>query len=106
MLVPAPFQADTAAFYQALRGFRIDTSAVDLDQPNRLLSQAMRAFHLDVLDVLPDFRRAERSGVRLYGTVDPHLSPEGHDVLEREVEPAVAARLSHASGRPPRLAGS
>jgi len=106
VLVPAPFQADTAAFYQALRGFRIDTSAVDLDQPNRLLSQAMRAFHLDVLDVLPDFRRAERSGVRLYGTVDPHLSPEGHDVLEREVEPAVAARLSHASGRPPRLAGS
>jgi len=99
VLIPAPFQADTAAFYRALRGFKIDTSAVDLDQPNRLLSQAMRAYHLDVLDVLPDFRRAERSGARLYGTVDPHLSPAGHELLERLVEPTVAARLSHASRR-------
>jgi hypothetical protein len=94
MLIPAPFQADTAQFYQTLRGFRIDTAAVDLDQPNRLLGQAMRAYRLEVVDVLLAFRQAERSGVRLYGTVDPHLSPAGHELLERLVEPIVAARLA------------
>jgi len=47
-----------------------------------------------VLDVLADFRRAEASGGRLYGSVDLHLSPEGHDLLELLLEPIIAARLS------------
>ncbi len=93
-LIPAPYQADTAAFRRALRGFKVDPAAVDLDQPNRLLAQAMHAYGLDVLDVLADFRQAEASGSRLYGSVDLHLSPEGHDLLERLVEPGVVARLS------------
>jgi hypothetical protein len=93
-LIPAPYQTDTAAFRRALRGFKVDPAAVDLDQPNRLLTEAMHALGLDVLDVLADFRRAEASGSRLYGSVDLHLSPEGHDLLERLVEPEVVARLS------------
>jgi hypothetical protein len=104
MLIPAPFQADTAAFYRALKGFSIDSSAVDLDQPERLLTSAMRAYALDVVDVLAEFRQAERNGSRLYGTVDPHLSPEGHDLLERLVEPVVAAKLSHPPRRTPLVA--
>ena len=55
---------------------------------------AMHAYGLDVLDVLADFRRAEASGSRLYGSVDLHLSPEGHDLLELLLEPIIAARLS------------
>lgn len=100
VLIPAPYQVDTAAFYRALKGFRIDQAAVDLEQPNRLLSSAMAAYKLDVVDVLPDFRRAERSGSRLYGTVDPHLSPEGHELLERLVEPVVEAGLAHPHPTP------
>src|SRR2546421_11549014 len=73
VLIPAPFQVDTAAFYQALRGYKLDAGAVDLDQPERLLTEAMRGYGLDVIDVLPEFRRAEQGGNRLYGTVDPHL---------------------------------
>jgi len=103
-LIPAPFQVDTAAFYRALKGFQIDAAAVDLDQPERLLTDAMRAYGLDVVDVLPEFRAAERSGSRLYGTVDPHLSPEGHQLLERLLEPAVAARLPHPGRRTPLVA--
>jgi len=94
VLIPAPFQVDTAAFYQALKGFKIDPGAVDLEQPERLLAGAMRAHQLDVVDVLSDFRRTERSGIRLYGPVDAHLSPAGHELLERLIEPAVTARLS------------
>jgi GDSL-like Lipase/Acylhydrolase family len=98
-LIPASFQVDTGAFQRALRGYKLDPTAVDLDQPERLLGDAMRGYGLDVIDLLPDFRRADRDGTRLYGTVDPHLSPDGHEVLERLLEPLVAARLSHAPGR-------
>jgi hypothetical protein len=104
MLIPAPFQVDTAAFYRALQGFKVDQAAVDLDQPERLMTDAMRTYGLDVLDVLSEFRRAERSGSRLYGTVDPHLSPEGHELLEHLVEPAVAAKLTHPPRRTPLVA--
>jgi lysophospholipase L1-like esterase len=106
VLIPAPFQVDTAAFYQALRGHKLDPEAVDLEQPERLLTDAMRAYRLDVLDVVPEFRRAQRDGSRLYGTVDRHLSPEGHDTLARLVEPAVAARLAHPPRRAPLVAAN
>jgi hypothetical protein len=98
-LIPASFQVDTGAFQRALRGYKLDPAAVDPDQPERLLSEAMRAYGLDVIDLLPDFRRADRAGSRLYGTVDPHLSPAGHELLERLLEPAVVARLARAAER-------
>ncbi len=104
MLIPAPFQVDTAAFYRALQGFKIDQAAVDLDQPERLMTVAMRTYGLDVVDVLPEFRRAERSGSRLYGTVDPHLSPDGHELLEHLVEPSLVARLARPARRAPLVA--
>jgi hypothetical protein len=100
VLIPAPFQVDTAAFYKALKGFKIDEAAVDLDQPERLLSDAMHVYGLDVVDVLSGFQGAERTGSRLYGTVDPHLSPAGHDLLERLVEPTITARLLPSARRP------
>ena len=94
VLIPAPYQVDTSEFHRALKGFRIDPGAVDLAQPNRLLTTAMSAHHLDVFDVLPDFRRAERAGTHLYGDVDLHLSPAGNDLLERLLEPVVVAHLA------------
>src|SRR5205823_8738020 len=96
VLIPATYQVDTAEFHRSLSGFRIAPSAVDLDQPNRLLAAAMHAHNLDVFDALPDFRRADRAGTRLHGAVDRHLSPAGHDLLEHLVEPLVVARLETA----------
>lgn len=95
VLIPAPYQVDSAEFHRALKGFRLDSAAVDLDQPNRLLGAAMHAHHLDVLDVLPAFREVQRAGNRrLYGHVDLHLSPAGHELLARLVEPLVTAGLA------------
>ena len=94
VLVPAPYQVDSADFAQALRQFEIEPGAVDLEQPNHLLAEVLRRYRLTILDALPEFRREANTGAHLYGRVDRHLSPEGHDVLERLVEPAVAASLS------------
>jgi hypothetical protein len=99
-LIPAPYQVDTADVAEALGEFKIDAAAVDLDQPNRLLVDAMRPYRLNVFDALPEFRRREHAGARLYGSVDRHLSPAGHDALERLVEPVVTPYLSRSGTGP------
>lgn len=93
VLIPAPYQVDVVEFQRALRGFRIDPAEVDLDQPNRLLTATMQVHQLDVFDALPEFRRAQRAGQRLYGKVDRHFGPAGHALLERLIEPLVVAHL-------------
>lgn len=98
VLLPAPYQVDTGDFSQALRDFKIDSAAVDLDQPNRLLGAAMRPFGVSVFDALPEFRRREQVGTHLYGDVDRHLNAAGHEVLEQVVEPIVVPYLAKGRG--------
>ena len=62
---------------------------MDLDQPDRLMGERLRARHLAVLHVLPAFRAVEDAGRQLYGRVDRHLSPAGHEKLDSLVEPEV-----------------
>lgn len=93
LLLPTPFQVDSTAFWTFVRGFGIDPHAVDLDQPNQLLARELAARGLRAVDVLSTFRDAQRQGLRVYGRVDRHFTPEGHQLLERELEPIVAAYL-------------
>jgi len=93
VLIPAPFQVDTATFHHFAIGFGLDSSSVDMDQPSRLIADRLRARHLDVVDVLACFRAMNANGPKLYGDVDRHLSPRGHEVLALLVEPRVRELL-------------
>ena len=97
VLVPAPFQVDSARFDQYVTGFDVDPATVDLEQPTRLVTRELEERGLRFVDLLPAFRQAQRSGVRLYGTVDPHLTAAGHDAMADAVLPE-AARLLGESG--------
>jgi hypothetical protein len=99
VLIPTSFQIDQTVFAKYVRGFGLDSSDVDLNQPSRLLRQALEARGLTVLDALPAFRAAHERGQRLYGTVDRHLSPTGHEVLARLCEPVVMSHLARPRGR-------
>lgn len=92
-LIPTPFQVDSTEFWTFVRGFRIDPATVDLEQPNRLLARELRARGLRVVDVLPAFRDAHGTGGRLYGRVDRHFSPAGHELLAHLLEPILAGYL-------------
>jgi hypothetical protein len=98
VLLPTPFQVDREEFWRFVRGFGIDPATVDLEQPNRLVAAELRARGLRFVDVLPAFRDAHRAGRRLYGRVDRHLSPAGHELLARVLEPIVAEYLGHGAG--------
>ena len=97
VLIPTAFQVDSTLFLQYQRGFGIDPSTFDLEQPNRLLSKHLSAQGLNVMDVLPAFRTGHANQKRLYGTVDRHLSQEGHELLAQLVtSPALAASRGKA----------
>jgi hypothetical protein len=96
-LVPTDFQVNAETFANYVRGFHIDPSTVDIEQPNRLFGAELRKRGLSVLDALPALRRARAEGRHLYGKVDPHFAAAGHDVLEQLIEPSVIALMQ--SGR-------
>jgi hypothetical protein len=85
-LIPSEYQVDRVLFDAHVGAFGLDASALDLDQPNRRLREVMEGRGLRVVDVLDDFREAHEAGVRVYGAVDPHLSPEGHAILYQALE--------------------
>lgn len=93
VLIPAPFQVDTATFNRFVTGFGVDAAQVDVDQPSRLIEERLRARHLNVINVLAAFRAANDSGGKLYGDIDRHLTPRGHQVLASLVEPRIRELL-------------
>jgi len=93
VLVPEQFQVYAAAFEQYVRGFGIDSTAVDLDQPTRLLGEHLRGAGLTVVDALPAFRQAAPNSPPLFGRIDAHLSAEGHALLASVIADSAAARL-------------
>ena len=99
VLFPTSFQVDRAEFERYVQGFDIDVTAVDLEQPNRLLTEALRTRGLPVLDLLPALRAVQRGGTSLYGSVDRHLSPAGHAAAAAALAPVVAEYLSRPRGR-------
>jgi len=94
VIIPTHYQTDGEAFARYALGLRIDTSAVDLEQPDRILREKLAARGLRVVDLLEPMRQSRTAGIRPYGSVDYHLSPEGHAVMSRAVAPVLAELLS------------
>lgn len=86
VLLPSSFQVDSADFNRYVTGFGIDSSRIDLNQPNRLYQERLERFGRIVIDATPALRAANERGVRTHGRFDPHLSPEGHVLVEELIE--------------------
>lgn len=106
VLLPDATQVYPDMLRRYLQGMGVDSTAVDIDQPSRLFSAYLRFHHLDVIDATPALQAASKNGQPLYGRLDTHLTPAGHDVLERVVEPAIVQILMQRvprSGEPGHL---
>jgi SGNH hydrolase-like domain, acetyltransferase AlgX len=93
VLIPESFQVYSQDFDRYVRGFGVDTASVDLDQPTRILSDAIRARGLTVVDPLAEFRAAAVTSPPLFGRIDSHLSPSGHALLAEHLVPTAAALI-------------
>ena len=91
MLIPESFQVNEQLFQSYVRGFKLDSTALDLEQPNRRLKEELSGLGLTVVDALPDFRAAP-DRTKLFGAVDEHFSPAGHVRLANLLAP-LAERL-------------
>jgi hypothetical protein len=105
-LLPSSYQVDSAELHTFMRGFKIQASEIDVDQPNRLLASRLAEAGLPFTDVTDALRAARQSGERMNGAVDAHLSPQGHKVVAAVVLPQVMAMLSAESCRLGQQAGA
>lgn len=93
VLLPADFQVEPDIFRQYVVGFDIDSTSVDLEQPNRIVRERMVERGYPVIDVLPALRAAAQAGQRAYGNVDIHFNPAGHQLVWNAVRDDVVAQL-------------
>ena len=98
VLVPERFQVYDELFAEYVRGFGIDVATVDLEQPSRELRRTFTAEGLSVVDALPPFRASRDSMPPLFGSVDRHLSPEGHALLTSVIAPHAAMLIRQRPG--------
>lgn len=94
ILIPPDFAIDAAMGTDYAAGSGVDVALVDLAQPTRLLSRKLRHAGVVALDPTARFEALFESGITLYGKVDRHLNPRGHEELARFIWPAVAEQFS------------
>jgi hypothetical protein len=98
-LIPSSYQVNPAELRTFLNGFGIDSSEVDVNQPNSLLATRLAASGIKFADAIEALRAADRAGLKLYGSVDAHLSPDGHKVLTAVVLPQLLDMLTAQTPR-------
>ena len=89
VLLPDSSQVHREFFDRYVGFFDIDPESVDLEQPNRLLSQEFVKKGLRLIDVLPDLRRGAKAGGRMYGWIDDHFNRYGHQAVAEVIEPVI-----------------
>lgn len=95
VLLPGVYQVDAEAGRRYAQAVGLEPTDYDLDLPSRLFGQALGAEHVPFLDTLPALRSALAAGRGpLFGQVDTHLAPAGHQVVAETVMPHLSGMLT------------
>lgn len=92
VLIPDEIQVSPAALLPAqILDPTLHPGDVDLDLGTGLVRAGLEAAGFEVLDLLPEFRRAYRLGISLYAPNDGHLSSAGTALTAAAIERRLAA---------------
>ncbi|MGB0525447.1 MAG: hypothetical protein ACPGJS_20900 [Flammeovirgaceae bacterium] len=94
VLIPTSYQVNEEQFREYQQYFNIDVNTIALDQPNQILSEKFATDSVLLLDPLEFFRAEAKQGNRLYGTIDKHFIPLGHQKMAEYLLPTVQTALS------------
>ena len=94
ILIPHVLEVDTSQIGSTLSAYGLSRDSVDVEQPTRRLSALLAERRIEYVDALPAFRAARARGDELYGEVDSHLTPVGHQTLFAAIRPIVSTYLS------------
>jgi hypothetical protein len=92
VLIPDEAQVSVELQETVVRASGRDPGTLDFDRPNRLLTAALQAKGIDVLDLLPLVRR-ESNRARLYKPRDTHWNVEGNRLAATAIAPFVRQHL-------------
>ncbi|UCG50458.1 MAG: hypothetical protein JSW58_09595 [Candidatus Latescibacterota bacterium] len=98
VLLPINFQVNEDIFEDYVRYFDIDPQNISLDQPNEELSGRFAAEGLQLVDTIDCLREKRRGGHTLYGSVDTHLTEDGHRTIAECLLPTIESSLSLGTG--------
>ena len=94
VVLPRSFQTDPGELAEMTRALEWPPESIDLDRPQRILSEWAARRGVPLVDVLPAFRRhVQEGGEPLFYTPDAHMTPEGHRQTALAVGPALAELL-------------
>lgn len=83
---PSDLQVRTDDWERLLRSKRFQARDFELEKPNRLLAEIAGPLGLPLIDLLPEFRRAEaESASGLFFRQNRHWTPDGHAVAARVI---------------------
>lgn len=94
VLLPGAYQVNEQLGLTYARNVGLPTDSVDLDQPSRMFDREFGRRGLTFVDTLPALRAFHEDGDSpLFGTIDTHLAPAGHEVVAEVVLPMAEALL-------------
>lgn len=85
MLIPDEAQVDPERWRSSLAALGLDNSALDPEEPNRVLGRMLSERGIPTLDLLEPIQQAYREGQRLYFPEDRHWNAAGHHLGAREL---------------------
>lgn len=94
-LIPSVYIADPLAVEALASASGFSEDQYDADQPANILTGLLTDRGVSFVDLTPAFQ--ERSQLPLFGQVDTHLSPEGHELIAEMIEPIIRNELEEAT---------
>ena len=89
VLLPTPYQVHQEIFQDYVQSFGIDKTKIDLEQPNKLLSDLLKGKKITLLDPLEFMRYNASKGGNLYGKIDNHFNENGHNFIAQYLQPFI-----------------
>jgi len=100
VLLPGDFQVNEKEFDRFVQAFSVDPENADLYQPQRILSRLLKEGGLNMIDTTPPLIEAHQRGdSNLYGKIDTHLAPRGHQVVADFLMPHLIPILRRPEGK-------
>lgn len=106
VLIPISLQVNPAGLDEFLEQHQLSRASVELDRPQRLMKAFGEQEKIEVIDLLPAFRRRDSPcGPELVLKRDGHWTTCGHEVAVQSVTEALVTREPGALGQQARSGG-
>ena len=96
LLVPGVYMVDEEAAIKYANALSIDHDAYDLRQASTIMGKLLKEKGVDAVDLTDRFKSS--GGAELFGKVDTHLSPKGHEVVAMASVEALNQKVQWTKG--------